>query len=300
MRRRTLCAALALALAACAGPQHPWPDAARCELSGPDATAPGSGRWVKLLLRGYDPETRKVTSPALDCTTAQVRWEAPAFACFDTALATTVLPPRPLSEADVIVSRLGEGFGLAWVVTNRFASGDALGPVAIVEQKGDRLVVHALGALRAYSDKATLRLEKLAGQTVLVAEGQLCAGADPASCVRSARILPLRGDRFSPEPLFSGAGACVAPAWFDLDRRESATLDNGWIRRNTLAASLVFGPEGLRVEEQLVVHDLDPKDAQARPRVFRKADGERTVRPAEGKLVTTGRSVWSTVVSAGR
>jgi hypothetical protein len=59
----------------------------------------------------------------------------------------------------------------------------------------------------------------------------------------------------------------------------------------------VFGPEGLRVEEQLVVHDLDPRDREARPRVFRKADGERTVKPVEAKLVTTGRSVWSAVVS---
>jgi hypothetical protein len=241
-----------------------------------------------------------VTSPALDCTTAQVRWEAPAFACFDNSLATTMLPPRPLADADVVVSRIGEGFGITWVVTNRFASGDALGPVAIVEQKDDRLVVHALGALRAYPDKATLRLEKLGGLTVLVAEGQLCASADPATCVRSARVMPLRGDRFSAEPLFSEAGACASPAWFDLDRRESARLETGWLRRNTLAASLVFGPEGLRVEEQLVVHDLDPKDKQARPRVFRKADGERTVRPVEAKLVTTGRSVWSAVVSADR
>jgi hypothetical protein len=112
--------------------------------------------------------------------------------------------------------------------------------------------------------------------------------------------MPLRGDRFSAEPLFSEAGACSSPAWFDLDRRESAALDTGWTRRNTLAASLVFGPQGLRVEEQLLVHDLDPKDKQSRPRLFRKADGERTVRPVEAKLVTTGRSVWSAVVGGER
>lgn len=298
MSRRFLPFFLATVLASCAtAPRHPWPDEAKCELAGPDATASGPEKWIKLLLRGYDPESRRVTSPALDCTTSQVRWEAPAFACFDNALATTLLPPRPLGEADVVVSRIGEGFGIAWVITNRFASGDALGPVAVVEQKDDRLVVHALGALRAYPDRATLRLERLGDVTVLVAEGQLCASADPATCVRSARIMPLRGDRFSAEPLFSEVGACASPAWFDLDRRESAILDNGWTRRNTLAASLVFGPQGLRVEEQLVVHDLDPKDKQARPRLFRKADGERTVRSVEAKLVTAGRSIWSTVVS---
>jgi hypothetical protein len=295
MTRRLLPPLAAAFLAACAGPQHPWPDAARCELAGPEAAAPGPDRWIKLLLRGFDPETRKVTSPALDCTTAQVRWEAPAFACFDNALATTALPPRPIGDRDVVVSRVADGFGLVWVVTSRFASGDALGPVALVEQKDDRLVVHALGALRAYPERASLRLEKVGALTVLVAEGQLCASADPATCVRSARLMPLRGDRFSPEPLFSEVGACLAPAWFDLDRRESATLDSGWTRRNTLSASLVFGPEGLRIEEQLVVQDLDPRDKQGRPRLFRKADGERTVRPVEARLVGSGRSVWTTV-----
>jgi hypothetical protein len=300
MANRSFPLFIAALLASCAGAQHPWSGKDYCELTGPEATAPGPEKWFKLLLRGYDPETRKVTSPALDCTTAQVRWEAPAFACFDNALATTVLPPRPMGDADVFVSPIGEGFGIAWVITNRYASGDALGPVAVVQQRDDRLIVHALGALRAYTKNVTLRLEKLGLQTVLVAEGQLCASADPASCVRSARLMPLRADHFSPEPLFSEAGACASPAWFDLDRRESVALDTGWTRRNTLAASLVFGPEGLRVEEQLVVHDLDPKDKQARPRVFRKADGERTVKPVEAKLVTTGRSVWSTVVSGGK
>ncbi len=294
MIRRTFPLLAAALLVSCAGAQ-PWSGRAYCELEGPDAVAPGHEKWVKLLLRGYDPESRRVTNPALDCTTAQIRWEAPAFACFDNALATTVLPPRPIGEADVLVSRIGEGLGIAWVITNRYASGDALGPVAVVEKKGDRLVVQALGALRAYPDRAALRLEKLGGLTVLVAEGQLCASADPASCVRSARLMPLRVDRFSQEPIFSEVGACATPAWFDLDRRENATLETGWTRRHQLAASLVFGPEGLRIEEQLAVHDLDPRDKQARPRLFRKADGDRTVKAVNEKLVTTGRSVWTTV-----
>lgn len=60
-------------------------------------------------------------------------------------------------------------------------------------------------------------------------------------------------------------------------------------------------PDGLRVKEQLVVQDLDPRDAQAKPRLFRKAEGERSVRAGDARLVATGRSVWATVVSgAGR
>jgi hypothetical protein len=287
-------------LTSCAGPQRPWSGKGYCEISGEQASAPGHEKWVRLLLRGYDPATRRVTAPALDCTSAQVRWAAPAVACSDGSLATTELPARPIAEADVIVSPLGEGFGIVWIVTNRFASGDALGPVAVVEQRRDEFVVRAIGALRAYPDHAALRLERIGTLPVLVAEGQLCPGADPASCIRSARVMPLRGDRFSQEPLLSEQGACVSPAWFDLVRQESDRLDTGWRRRHQLAASLVFGAEGLRVEEQLLVHDLDPKQPQAQPRLHRKAQGERTIR-AEGKrLVTDRRSLWTEGGTGGR
>lgn len=287
---------LTLAAAGCAGSQKPWTGKGYCEIPASEGAVAGHEKWVKLLLRGYDPETRRVTTPALDCTDGQVRWDAPATACFDNQLATTLLPGRPIGEDDVIVSPIGDGFGLVWVVTNHFAAGDGLGPVAVVEQKGSRFVVRAMGTLRAYTDRAKLRLETLGTTTVLVAEGQLCATRDPASCVRSARMMPLRGDRFSQEPLFSDQGVCVSPAWFDLTREDAETLPSGWKRRHELASSLAFGPEGLRVEENLVVNDVDPKQPQAQPRLFRKAQGERTVKAEKARLVTTGRSVWSQLV----
>jgi hypothetical protein len=298
MAHRGRFVALAL-LASCAGAQRPWSGEAYCELPPAEAAVPGHEKWLRLLLRGYDVGTHRVTTPALDCTSAQVRWEAPAAACFDNALATTLLPERPLGERDVVVSTVGEGFGLVWVITNRYASGDALGPVAVVEQRGERLVVRAIGALRAYPDRATLRLERIGATTVLVAEGQLCGGADPASCVRSVRVMPLRRDRFSQEPLFSDAGACVSPAWFDLARQDAERLESGWTRRHQLAASLVFAPEGLHVQESLVVNDADPRQPQAQPRLHRRAQSERTVKEASGRLVVDGRSLWQQVVAAG-
>ncbi len=295
-RRAHVLAVLALA-SGCAG-GRPWSGKGYCEMTAEEAAAAGPEKWVRLLTRGYDPETRRVTTPALDCTSAQVRWEAPAAVCFDNSLTTTLLPARPLGEADVVVSTVGDGLGLVWVITNRFASGDALGPVAAVEQTFDgRFIVRAIGALRAYPDRVSLRLERIGKTGVLVAEGQLCASKDPASCVRSARIMPVRGDRFSQEPLFSDKGVCVSPAWFDLTREDAEGLPSGWQRRNQLSASLVFGEAGLRVEELLVVNDVDPKQPQAQPRQFRRAQGERTVKAEPSRLVVTGRSVWTQVVN---
>jgi hypothetical protein len=263
-----------------------------------EAAVPGHEKWVKLLTRGYDPETGRVTTPALDCTSAQVRWNAPAATCFDNSLTTASLPARALGADDVAVSTAGEGIRLVWVVTTRFAAGDGLGPVAVVEEDFGRFVVRAIGALRAYPDRVSLRLERIGKTSVLVAEGQLCATKDPASCVRSARLMPLRADRFSQEPLFSDQGVCVSPAWFDLGRTGAEKLSSGWSRRNELSASLVFGEAGLRVEELLVVKDVDPSQPEARPRPFRRAQGERTVKAEKERLVVTGQSVWSQVVDA--
>jgi hypothetical protein len=292
---------LMLALTACAGAQHPWSSQNLCELEKDwKAEVKEHETWMALLLRGYDPQTRRVTDPPVDCTGAQVRWEGPAAACFDNTLYKTRLPGRPLGEKDVVVSPIGEDLQLVWIVTDRFASGDAMGPVAVVETGSRRLVVRALGVLRGYTERAKLRLEKVGDTEMLVAEGERCTSADPASCQRAARVMPFKGQRFVAEPVFSEAGACVSPAWFDLSREERESLESGWKRRYQLTATLLFEPAGIKVDEQLVVHDLDPRQPQAPPRIYRRAQEERTVRLVDGKLVVTGRSLWNKVMAADK
>ncbi len=291
----------ALALASCAGLQHPWSDQDLCELEKDwKAEVKTHETWLALLLRGYDPATRKVTTPAVDCTGAQVRWDGPAAACIDNSLYQTVLPGRPLTEKDVVVSPIGEDLQLVWIATNRFASGDAMGPVAAVEAKSRRLVVRALGVLRGYTERAKLRVEKIGDTEILVAEGEHCTSADPASCQRAARIMPFKGQRFVGEPVFSEAGVCVSAAWFDLSREESESLESGAKRRYQLTTTLVMEPDAIKLDEQIMVHDLDPRHRSAPPRLYRKAQAERSVRLVDGKLVTTGQSLWSKVVKASR
>lgn len=300
MTVRALALALALAGASCATssrPQRPWSGAAYCHLDLASAPA-GNDRWLALLLRGYDPATRRTTTPAIDCANLQVRWDGPALACADGTLARTLLPARPLEERDVVVSPMVEGYRVVWIMTNRFASGDALGPVAVVEEARGTLAVRALGALRAYPDKVALRLEKLGAITVLVAEGEACAGK--GACVRAARLMPLRADAFRQEPLYSDAGTCASAAWFDLSRAETDPLASGWSRRHQLDATLVFGPAGLRVMEHLQVLELDPRQPGIPPRLSRNAEGERAVRDAGARMIATGEPLWSKVLPARR
>lgn len=297
MRRAAALVPLALAAAGCAGPQRPWSGAEYCHLDA--ASAPeGHERWIALLVRGYDPATRRATSPAIDCANLQVRWEGPALACADGTLATTMLPARPLEEGDVFVSPAVDGYRLVWVMTNRYASGDALGPVAVVEERSGTLVVRALGTLRAYPQKVALRLERLGTTTVLVAEGESCAAR--GSCVRSARLMPLRADYFRQEQLYTDQGTCASAAWLDLARAETDPLPSGWTRRHQLDATLAFGAQGLRVTEHLQVLDADPKEPQTPPRLYRNAEGEREVKASAGRLIATGDPLWSKVVPVRR
>lgn len=287
------------ALAGCAG-AHPWSRTSLCEaVRAPGAAEPGAQEWMALLLRGFDPETGRATSPAVDCSGAQVRWEGPALACDDGSTARAQLPDRPLGAEDVVVTPLDARTRLVWIVTNRYASGDGLGPAAVVEVYDQRLVVRAIGALRANVLRARLRLEPLAGTEALVAEGERCASADPASCERAVRVMPLARDRFQPFRVETLDGGCASPAWFWLGREDVEKLASGWRRRTRLDGAISFSPAGFAVDEQVAVHDLDPKQPNAPPRTFRKAESRLEVTVAGGRLVTSGSPLWNRVKAAG-
>jgi len=284
---------LLLALGACAAGQHTWSGATLCELERPIGGELASDTWLALLLRGYDPASRRATSPAVDCTGAQVRWDAPALQCSDPGPARTALTDQPITDKEVVVTTIDEQLRLVWIITSRFGSGDALGPAAVVELKGQRLVVRAIGALRANPVRAKLRLERLGPAEVVVAEGEHCLSSDPASCDRSARVVLVERDRLRPTILATEAGACVGAGWFHLGREESERLPTGMTRRYRLDATLSFAPAGLTRSEQVLVHDLDPRAPATPPRVFRRAAAEDLLPLRGDRFVTSGTSLWA-------
>jgi hypothetical protein len=293
-----LAAALATLLASgCASaPARPWSRNDLCTAR--SAPVEGGGpaaadAWIGLLLGGFDARTRRATTPALDCTGAQVVWSAPALACADSDFARRLLPDAPIAAEDVVVSPAGPGLSLVWIVTGRFATGDAVGPVALVEGDGRRGIVRAIGALRAYPAKARLRLERVGAGEVLVAEGEACAGG---ACVRAARLMPLQGERFTPEPVRAESGRCVAPAFVDLVRQE-VRREDGEQRRLELQASLSFAPDGVRIDELVLVQELARKP-EAPPRLLHRAQDSQLVKLVEGRFTAPGPSLWSRM--AGR
>jgi hypothetical protein len=289
-----------VAALACAG--RPAAPPALCVLErGAGAAEPDAATWIALLLRGYDAATRRLTSPPLDCTGAQIRWEGPALRCDDARVATTVLADRPLAPADVVATRVSADATLVWIATTHYATGDAAGPVALVAGAGPRLRVVALGVLRAYRERARLRLESLGPTWVLVAEGELCPPGGEAACIRAARVVPLRGSRFEPVPLVGEDGRCLSPAWFDLARQEEGRSERGRERLElTSTMSFSGGPRSrLVVEEQVVVHDVSPGGELASARVLRRAQARREVRWERGRLVASGTPLWWRVSYGG-
>lgn len=304
MREVSWLVAAAITLGACASAPPPPPPPpplppALCVLDRRGgADEPDASTWVALLLRGYDPATRRLTSPALDCTGTQVRWEGPALSCDDGALARTALPDRPLEPRDVHAVPVAAGTTLLWIATTHFASGDAVGPVALVTTSPSQLRVVTLGVLRAYPLRVRLRLEDLGSRAVLVADGDLCAPGEAASCARASRVVPVRGDRFAPAPLVGPDGQCLSPAWFETTRTQQRRAALGW-ERVDLAATLVFGPRELTVEEQVVVHDLGASQGGEALRVLQRAQATRHVSWSGERLVASGGSLWARMTGGG-
>jgi hypothetical protein len=256
----------------------------------PDAPRPE--QWFRFHVdRGLDGGTA-------DCSGASVRWREPA-GCQEPPEPTALLPARAFREDDLVESRLTPSTRLVWAVTDHYANGEGLGPVALVRESATGFDVLAVGSLRARPQRAHLRLETVEAQTYLVAEGESCeAEQAPSTCTRSVVLLRQVEDRFVPVTLVDSRGACVSPGRFDLALRAESALPNGWRRRFELSAVLEFRRDQIVTQEQVIVSDSDPRKADVPPTLVRRADAERVIRGVRGRLVVDDVSLWARVRSS--
>jgi hypothetical protein len=244
--------------------------------------------WFGLLLERYLPPG-EVARPVRDCTGRLVEIENDG--CPDDITPSRTIP-QPLASRDLIITNLGDARRLVWVITDRLSDGQAEGPVAIVEIAPRAMNVRALGVLHAYPENISLRLDKLNGATVLVAEGEHCADPqDPKSCDRAMRILPLIGDRFVAKPLVDDKGVCLGSASVAMRAAGTAGTKNG--PKYQVEASATFGPDALAIREHLAISQarstVDPAEGEFVTRV----QAERQVTFRGGNLVASGPSVLS-------
>lgn len=294
LARTCLFGPLAVALAACGGktaPEPAGPQACRITTSF-SADKPLSDRtvpppfWFSLLLRYYHP-SGSVARPVRDCEGQLVEWTVGAGAC-GAEPAVPALEPRPLSERDLVTVHLGEGRRLVWVITDRFANGEGLGPVAIARFDTKGVVVETLGVLRAHAIRPELRLETLSGGQVLVAEGEACEDeADPRTCTRGVRVVAVGQRRFMPRPLADEKGQCLGRAFFPL-RAEGTRGEGRQRKRYQMQSTVRFEAGALTVQEQLTIQDIAETagSADAAQSAVARLRADRRVVLENGDLVT--------------
>lgn len=255
----------------------------------------------QLLINGYDPSTGRVPLPPTDCMGTPILWQDPAPGeCAVTEPEAQPLPMQALTVDEMIITEMRLDQKLVWAIVRRFSNGEAIGPVALVDATPRGLAVRALGTLKALPKSARLRLERINGIEVLLAEGERCWGKeDPKTCQKIVRLMPLRGNRFVGEPLLSQDGKCMQPANIALSRNGTQTLSSKWLRKYEFTAALSVAPDGIHVAEQIAAKDSDPKQASAPARLFRKAQDERLIQVNQSRMTVDRPSLWTLLLEPG-
>jgi len=252
-----------------------------------------ASQWFALLLHGYLP-TGAITRPATDCSMRRSDW--PADRCSAWPAPAASLPGQSVTAADLVVENLGGPWRLVWAMTERLADGQAQGSVALTQFDGQLVRVRALGVLRAHPTRAKLSVKNFAGGTLLVAEGDSCSvSQDQSTCSRTARLVPLIGDRFVPLDLSDAAGTCVGGALLLL--KGQGRIGHGSGRRDfQFESALTYSSEEVAVHEQLTVEE-PARDGSAGT-FLRRVQGERRVRLHAGALLATAPSILDRWIAA--
>lgn len=144
--------------------------------------------WLRFLVRAGEGQ-----SADTECSGQEIELPEPSRPCREAAEgADEDGPPRgiaqdrsiqvPLTDDSVFDRRITSSKRLIWVVTHEFSNGDGLGPIGLVERvvpddedEPEQLRVHAIGTLRARSERVRLRLITLRSRAVFRVEGRVCA-----------------------------------------------------------------------------------------------------------------------------
>jgi len=114
--------------------------------------------WFSLLLSSYRSSGGVLEQPVIDCSGRAVTIGEDG--CGREPLPSAVSSEH-LNDDDLVVVDAGGANRLVWVKTDRLATGEVQGPVGLVEITEKGLAVRALGVLRSYPERMTMRIENL-------------------------------------------------------------------------------------------------------------------------------------------
>lgn len=276
--------------------------------------------WYSIMLQGFDRDRMLAGDDPKDCTGRSTLAPTPppyaegqkppedaeptvvAGCKIGGELEADRLPARPLTEDDIVINEGPDGTSLVWVKATHYKTGEAIGPVALVQWTPAGIAIRALGSLRAHTNKARMRIEVSGAQRILVVEGDQCNEENSKLCTRIMRLLPILNGRFATVPLKLAAGevkpnadACLGDAAFALYEQYTSNLPDGWIRKFEIARSVTFETGSPLIAEQVVIKDKDPNQPDSPPQEFRQASSDRVL-AYKDRYFETSDSLWDQMI----
>ncbi|MEX1364956.1 MAG: hypothetical protein AB1Z98_17640 [Nannocystaceae bacterium] len=253
-------------------------------------------QWLGLISPRIDRGTLERLGPLQDaCGRVLQAPEEPWPACPGQAPATVPRLGDPVEATDIVLGQVGDNRMLAWAATEELASGDAMGPAALVIWKESGLEVHATGMLRGLRRDARLRLHHTSGVLVVLLESQDCDGDE--RCTTVAKFFPVVGRRFLDVPVVGPDGDCLGVPSFELDRRLEQPRKGKLTRRFTMQRTVELSDEeGILLVDLVIGEEYDPKDPVGTVKPFRRVTARRQLEFVEDHFVLRDRDLWEHVL----
>ncbi len=293
LRSAALATSALAALLACK-PAGPLPLCIRETAEPSETRSLPPAAWFAALLPGYARDTREVAPPARDCTQTVVAWSA-ADTC-PIASDAAALPSRPLGPEDLVFQPVDGDRALLWLVTQRFADGDGLGPAALIAWTDHGFRVWRIGPLRAPAANPRMRIEKLGKAEVLLVDAERCAPTGER-CLPLTVVVPVVDRRFTPSPILGDGGRCDGPPVIERSRVDDLPLAGSRVRRFELGADVRVDQGALIIDEVVAVHELDPAAPDEPPVEYRRVTETRTIRLRGAALVADRPPLWPRVLA---
>lgn len=252
-------------------------------------------QWLPIVSPSIDRTALTRNGPLRDACGRVFELPAdPWPACPGTAPATVPRVADRIEISDLIVGQVGEGRLLLWAATEELATGDVMGPAALVFWTDRGLEVHATGILRGLRKEARIRLHKTSGKPVVILESQKCTTDD--DCTAVTKFFPIVKRRFMDFPIKGPDGECGGEASFVLSRKTEEPRPGKLTRRFELQRTVELAEDGIYLVDLVTGDEYNPKDPVGTVKPFRRITARRKLELAEDHFVVRDRDLWEDVL----
>lgn len=252
-------------------------------------------QWLSTISPSVDRSTMTRRGPLKDACGRVLEIPAePWPACPGMAPPTVPKGGDRIEISDLIVSQVGEGRLLIWAATEELATGEAMGPAALVFWKGGGLEVHAAGLLRGLRNEARIRLHKTSGKPVVILESQKCTTDD--RCTAITKFFPIIKRRFQDLPIKGPEGECEGEASFVLSRKTEEPRSGKLTRRFELQRTVELAEDGIYLVDLVTGDEYNPRDPVGTVKPFRRITARRKLELANDHFMVRERDLWSDVL----